>query len=63
MAPLGYEDVRGFDIAVYDSGRVRCIEGVGNLDSQRQDSFGSSGLAPMRCFNVTPSRNSMTMKG
>jgi hypothetical protein len=37
---LGHENVRRFDVAVDDPGRVRRVQCVGNLDRQRQDDLG-----------------------
>ncbi len=61
VSALGHEDVRRLDVAVNDALGVRGVERVGNLDGQRQNSV-SSGRPAIRCFSVTPSRNSMAMK-
>ncbi len=49
---------------MHDSFRVRRIQRIGDLDGHAQQRLQiGTGLPPMRCFSVTPSRNSMAMNG
>jgi len=59
MAPLGNEDVRWLDITMNNPYGVVGIERIGNLDSKRQTVSISIGFPAMRCFSVSPSRNSI----
>jgi hypothetical protein len=62
MAALGYKDVGGLDITVDNAFRVSRVERIGDLDRQPNSTSVSTGLPAMRCFRVTPSRNSIAMK-
>ena len=37
MSALGHKDIRGLDVAVHDSGGVRGVKSVRNLDAQRKN--------------------------
>jgi hypothetical protein len=63
VAPLGDEDVGGFDVAVDDTFGVGRIERVGDFDAELGEQLGLRGWPEMRCFSVIPSRYSITMKG
>src|SRR6476620_587987 len=39
MPALGNEDIRRLDIAMHDTRRVRCVQGIGDLDGDRQKNF------------------------
>ena len=45
MLALGDEDVGGLDVAVDDASCVGCIEGIGDLDAERQDRVQLHGVA------------------
>ena len=56
------EDVGRLDVAMDNFFGVRGVERVGDLDGQGEQGLGVHGWPEMRCFRVTPSRNSMAMK-
>ena len=63
VTALGDEEIRRLDVAMNDAVGVRGIEGVGDFDGREpEQSSISIGRPAMRCFSVTPSRNSMAMK-
>ena len=63
VATLGDENIGGLDVAVNDAFGVRGVKRIGNLNAERQARSRCPRAVPaMRCFSVTPSRNSMAMK-
>jgi hypothetical protein len=44
MTPIGDEDIRGLDVPVDDAGGVSGIEGIGNLDGERQKNVRFQGM-------------------
>jgi hypothetical protein len=58
---LGEEDIGGLDVAMNNALGVRCVESIGDFDRQISNWSVSSGRPAMRCFSVSPSRNSMAM--
>ena len=63
VSALGDKDVRRLDVAVDDAFGVGGVERVGDLDPRASNALVSRGFPAMRCFSVTPSRNSITMNG
>jgi len=59
---LGEEDVSRLDIAMDNVSRVSGVERVCDIDRNREKNFRPRGRPAMRCFSVSPSRNSITMK-
>src|SRR5579863_6827447 len=45
MSALGYEDVRGLNVAMNDASRVSGVERVGHFDGKRQQQIGFEGMA------------------
>src|SRR5262249_52323653 len=62
MAARGHKDVRWLDVAMDDATGVRRVERFGNLHAEVEHFIEVIGRPVMRCFNVLPSRNSITMK-
>ena len=57
------ENVRRLDVAMNNALAVRGIQRVGNFDGRDRAAISSPiGRPAMRCFRVTPSRNSIEMK-
>ena len=56
------KNVRRLDIAVNDTLAMRLIERIGNFDGGDSSLPKSLARLPIKCFSVTPSRNSIAMK-
>jgi len=62
VSALGHEQVCRLDVAVNNSLRMRCIEGIGDFYSQLQQRFQLYRLCTNAMFQGYTSRNSIAMK-
>ena len=63
MSALGDKDVARLNVAVDDTSRMSRIQGVGISMAKKTTSSVSNGRPAILCFNVSPSRYSIAMKG